>query len=128
MSLFSPVLYATLAIVILLAILGRRCRTNLAKTRRPWLESAIRSRTPRPTLEWTSHQRTWSKRPYSGQPRLQAMTRRGFLIAERRPRNESPVNPRYRGLYRMPPWSQAAYEAGFEDPYVFSDSVDELSL
>jgi hypothetical protein len=53
----------------------------------------------------------------------------GFLVVERFPRNAhlSP-NSGYRGIDRTPPWSQKAYESGFDDPYVFGGLTDSLGL
>lgn len=50
----------------------------------------------------------------------------GYLVVLRRPEDivNSP-NPSYRGLYRTPPWSQSAFEAGFDDPYTFGDLVTD---
>ncbi len=46
----------------------------------------------------------------------------GFLVVEKHPTNYSPANPRYRGIYRIPPFSMKAYEGGFDDPYLFAQN------
>jgi hypothetical protein len=53
----------------------------------------------------------------------------GYLIVLKMPVDIiSSRNPRYRGLFRTPPWSQEYYEKGFNDPYVFGEYTNEAGL
>ena len=37
-------------------------------------------------------------------------------------------NTKYKGLYRTPPWSQSAFDDGFNDPIVFGNLTDKAGL
>lgn len=53
----------------------------------------------------------------------------GFLLVEKQPSNlTGSANPKYRGIDRLPPWSPADYEQGFDDPYVFDPAADRKLL
>src|SRR6266487_7035900 len=52
----------------------------------------------------------------------------GYLVVLRSVGLTRSLNPRYLGIDRLPPWNQAAYDAGYDDPYVFGDLVDERGL
>jgi hypothetical protein len=57
------------------------------------------------------------------------MSAKGYLVVLTRPEDIlASQNPKYRGLYRTPPWSASAYEKGFDDPYVFGDFTNEIGL
>jgi hypothetical protein len=53
----------------------------------------------------------------------------GYLVVLKMPADIiSSRNPRYKGLFRTPPWSQEDYEKGFNDPYVFGEYTNEAGL
>ena len=53
----------------------------------------------------------------------------GYLIVLKSPEDIlASENSRYKGLYRIPPWSQRNYEEGFDDPYVFGNFTDKTGL
>jgi len=57
------------------------------------------------------------------------MTIDGYLVVLKMPMDIiSSRNPRYKGLFRTPPWSQEYYEKGFNDPYVFGEYTNEAGL
>lgn len=52
-----------------------------------------------------------------------------YLVVLREPPEAlRPGDPRYRGLFRTPPWSQERFARGFDDPYVFGGLADEHGL
>jgi hypothetical protein len=56
-------------------------------------------------------------------------THAGYLVVDEHQRHlESIGLPDYRGLYRVHPWSEQEYEAGFNDPYVFGNYVNSAGL
>jgi hypothetical protein len=57
------------------------------------------------------------------------MIAKGYLIVLKSPGDIlASENPHYKGLYRIPPWSQKNYEEGFDDPYVFGNFTDKTGL
>ncbi len=57
------------------------------------------------------------------------MTRKGYLVVEKRPLDAAgSANSRYQGIDRTPPWSQDDFEAGFVDPLLAGALYDENGL
>jgi len=53
----------------------------------------------------------------------------GFLVVLKlQLPTETLYNPRYKGLYRTPPFSMEKYAEGFDDPYVFGTYMDANGL
>jgi len=53
----------------------------------------------------------------------------GYLVVLRSQLpTETLYNPRYKGLYRIPPFSMKKYRDGFDDPYVFGKYVTAEGL
>jgi hypothetical protein len=52
----------------------------------------------------------------------------GYLVVSTDPAHIGSADARYRGLYRTPPFDQALYNAGFDDPYVSDEFVNEEGL
>src|SRR5688572_18257003 len=77
-----------------------------------------------------NHQRRRYQHPHPRRSRIHAVTKAtGFIVVRRHSRSVTPTgDPRFRGLARMVPWLQEAYEKGFDDPYVFGDFADDRGL
>jgi hypothetical protein len=59
----------------------------------------------------------------------QGLGSQGFLVVERSPQLvQGSLNPKYRGLYRTPPFRQEMYDKGFEDPYLTGKVLNEDGL
>jgi hypothetical protein len=54
--------------------------------------------------------------------------RSGYLVLSRDPAHIGGSDRNYQGLYRTPPFEQAKYDAGFDDPYIADEFVDEDGL
>jgi hypothetical protein len=60
---------------------------------------------------------------------LESRVVEGFLVVRKNPGTlPGAWNPRYRGLYRIPPYREKEVEEGFEDPLLFGDFVGEEGL
>jgi hypothetical protein len=54
--------------------------------------------------------------------------RSGYLVVSTEPARIDAADQNYEGLYRTPPFDQAKYDAGFDDPYITDEFVDEDGL
>jgi hypothetical protein len=54
--------------------------------------------------------------------------RSGYLVVSTDPAHIGGADRNYQGLYRTPPFEQAKYNAGFDDPYITDEFVDEDGL
>jgi hypothetical protein len=52
----------------------------------------------------------------------------GFLVVLRNAETHNPRNPRYRGLYRTPPFEQKRFDEGFDDPYLVDPALTTEGL